>query len=83
MHITLNAIRVMAGLQEMAAIVIKASGTRILGSMQRLGNMCCFITPGADMVIGFLEISALNFNKKKTQTRMSLRGLIFKDCFLG
>ena len=65
MHITLNVNRVMAGLQEMAAIVIKASGSRILGSMQRLGNMCCFITPGADMVIGFLEISALNFNKEK------------------
>ena len=45
--------------------VIKASGSRILGSMQRLGNMCCFITLGADMVFGFLEISVLNFNKQK------------------
>lgn len=45
--------------------VIKASESRILGSMQRLGNMCCFITLGADMVFGFLEISVLNFNKQK------------------
>ena len=57
----------MAGLQEMAAIVIKASGLRILGYMQRLGNMCCFITLGVDMVIGFLEISVLNFNKQKRE----------------
>lgn len=55
----------MVGLQETAAIVIKANGLRILGSMQRLENMCYFITPEADMVIGFLEISALNFNKKR------------------
>ena len=67
MHITLNVNRVMAGLQEMAAIVIKASGSRILRSMQRLGNTCCFITPEADMVFGFLEISVLNFNKQKRE----------------
>ena len=79
MRIILNVNRVMVGLLEMAAIVIKANGLHILASMQRLGNMCYFIIPEADMVIGSLEISALNF--KKTQAQSSLRFKFPIDCF--
>ena len=43
MHTILNAFRVMAGLLEMVAIVIKGNGLRILVLMPRPVNTYCFI----------------------------------------
>lgn len=63
----------MAGLLEMVAIVIKGNGLRILVFMPRPVNTYCFITPREAMAIGFVEISALNFNKEKRRLRLSLR----------
>lgn len=65
MPITSGVFRVMAGLLEMDAIAIKENGSHILESIPRQGNMCFFITPKVDMVIGFLEVSALNYNEKR------------------
>lgn len=61
MHTTSGASRVMAGLSEMDAIVIKVNESNTLESMPRLGNMCYFITQRVGMLIGFLETNALNF----------------------
>lgn len=55
----------MAGLPGMDAIAIKENGSHILESIPRQGNMCFFITPKVDMVIGFLETNVLNYNDNR------------------
>ena len=58
--ITLNAILVMGGLQDMGVIVIKVNGSIILKSMLKQENMCCSIIQKEDMDIGSLETNAMS-----------------------
>lgn len=45
MHTTLNAVRAMAGHQEMGGIAMKANGLTTLASMRERGNLYFSITP--------------------------------------
>ena len=65
MHTILNAFRIMAGLLEIVAIVIKWNGLRIFVFMPRPVNTYCFITPREAMAIGSQEANVMKFNKGK------------------